>query len=194
MSVYSSDPVISVFGSHAPKPGSSLYEMAKELGGMLAEAGFTVATGGYEGTMAAVSQGAAEAGGHVIGVTSSAVQGSRDVFLNSWVRQEVQYNSLLDRLNHLVTQNDGMVVLEGGIGTLSELSLAWSLLQVRELDERPLILLGELWKDTLAVFVREEYISKEITGLIVMLDSPSEAVEYLVSFMDSVEMKEQHGI
>ena len=93
-----------------------------------------------------------------------------------------------------MTQNDGMVVLEGGIGTLSELSLAWSLLQVRELDERPLLLLGELWKDTLAVFVREEYISKEITGLIVMLDSPSEAVEYLVSFMDSVEMKEQHGI
>ena len=194
MTLISSDPVISVFGSHTPKPGSSIYEMAKELGRLLASASFTVATGGYEGTMAAVSQGAAEAGGHVIGVTSSAVQASRDVSLNKWVREEVQYHSLQDRLNHLVTQNDGMIVLEGGIGTLSELSLAWSLLQVREIKERPLVLMGELWKETLDVFIRAEYISEDVVGLIVVLDSPSEVVEHLVSSVGKVKMKEQHGI
>ena len=192
MSSYGRDTVISVFGSHAPKPGSRLYEMARELGGLLAEAGFTVASGGYEGTMAGVSQGAAEAGGHTIGVTSSVVKASRDVSLNRWIGKEVQYESLQDRLYHLVTKNDGMVVLEGGIGTLSELSLAWSLLQVREIDERPLILLGQLWKDTLPVFIREEYVSEEITRLITMVDSPSEAVEYLMSFRAGARKKEKH--
>ena len=190
MSAYSRDPVISVFGSHAPKPDSPLYEMAKELGRLLAEAGFIVATGGYEGTMGAVSQGAAEAGGHTIGVTSSAVEASRDVSLNRWVREEVKCDSLQDRLYHLVTKNDGMVVLEGGIGTLSELSLAWSLLQVREIDERPLILLGQLWKDTLPVFIHEDYVSEEVTRLITMLDSPSEVVEYLISSWDRTEKNE----
>lgn len=36
---------------------------------MLAERGHIVLNGGYIGTMEAVSRGAAEAGGHVIGVT-----------------------------------------------------------------------------------------------------------------------------
>jgi predicted Rossmann-fold nucleotide-binding protein len=131
--------------------------------------------------MGAVSQGAAEAGGHTIGVTSSVVEASRDVSLNRWIREEVQYDSLQDRLYHLVTKNDGMVVLEGGVGTLSEISLAWSLLQVREIDEVPLILLGQLWKDTLTVFICEEYVSDEVARLITMLDSPTEVVEYLMS-------------
>ena len=71
--------IIAVFGSHAPQSGSADYEVAREVGRRLAEAEFAVATGGYGGTMAAVSQGAAEAGSHVIGVTSRQVEKSRPV-------------------------------------------------------------------------------------------------------------------
>jgi uncharacterized protein (TIGR00730 family) len=174
-------PVISVFGSHAPKPGSPLYEQARELGFRLTEAGFKVATGGYEGTMAGVSQGAAEAGGHPVGVTSSIVEASRGATINRWIEEEIRYETLQERLFHLVTNNEGMVVLEGGIGTLSEFSLAWTLLQVKEIQKRPLVLMGQLWKDFLLSFVRQEYVSKQTARLIKSLDTPAEVVAFLLS-------------
>ncbi len=110
--------VISVFGSSAPIPGSQPYEIAREVGRLLAQAGFTVATGGYAGTMTAVSRGASEAGGHVIGVGSSRIETFRGMGVNSWVKEVVMFDNLTDRLLHLVTHNDGMIALPGGIGTL----------------------------------------------------------------------------
>ncbi len=60
---------ITVFGGAQPKEGTPAYEEARTLGTLLAQRGHTVLTGGYMGTMEAVSRGACEAGGHVIGVT-----------------------------------------------------------------------------------------------------------------------------
>ena len=47
--------IVAVYGSAAPAPGTSLYQGALELGRFLAQAGHTVMTGGYWGTMEAVS-------------------------------------------------------------------------------------------------------------------------------------------
>lgn len=60
---------LTVFGGAQVKEGTAAYEEARELGVLLAQNGHTVLTGGYMGTMEAVSRGASEAGGHVIGVT-----------------------------------------------------------------------------------------------------------------------------
>ena len=61
--------MISVFGGSQCRPGDREYEEAHEVGRLLAEAGYVVCTGGYQGTMAAASQGAFGAGGSVVGVT-----------------------------------------------------------------------------------------------------------------------------
>lgn len=47
-----------VFGSSSCKPGSTEYIQAEKLGMLLAQSGFGVVTGGYSGTMEAVSKGA----------------------------------------------------------------------------------------------------------------------------------------
>ena len=60
---------VTVFGGAQPKEGTPAYEEARELGSLLAQRKHAVLTGGYMGTMEAVSRGASEAGGHVIGVT-----------------------------------------------------------------------------------------------------------------------------
>jgi uncharacterized protein (TIGR00730 family) len=172
-------PVISVFGSSAPEHGQPDYEEAYEVGRLLAQSGFAVATGGYSGTMTAVSHGAAEAGGHVIGVTCSQVEQYRPLGPNRWIAEEIRYSSLRERLNHLVEHNDGMIVLPGGIGTLSEMALAWSLIQVEEISERPLILMGQMWKDTVKAFVRAAYIYETHQELIKTVLTPEEAVEAL---------------
>jgi uncharacterized protein (TIGR00730 family) len=171
--------VISVFGSSAPKPGQTDYEEARQVGRLLAEAGFTVSTGGYSGTMAAVSQGAAEGGGHVIGVTSNQIESFRVMGPNQWVAEEIRYDTLRDRLLHLIEHNDGMITLPGGIGTLSEMSLAWSLIQVGEISMRPLILMGQMWQDTVRAFVKRPYVHEEHERLIRAVLTPAESVEAL---------------
>jgi len=174
--------VISVFGSSAPKEGEADYVQAYEVGRLLAEAGYAVATGGYTGTMTAVSHGAAEAGGHVIGVTCSQIEQFRPLGSNHWITEEIRYPSLRERLIHLVEQNDGMIVLPGGIGTLSEMALAWSLIQVDEISKRPLILLGQLWQDTLKAFVNSAYIYEAHRALVEVVLTPEEAVKKIINW------------
>ena len=170
---------ISVFGSSAPQAGSAAYEEARLVGKLLAEAGLAVATGGYSGTMTAVSQGADEADGHVIGVTSEQIEQFRPLGPNQWVKEEIRYATLRDRLLHLVTENDGMIVLPGGIGTLSEMSLAWSFLQTGEMGKRPFVLLGSIWQETVAAFNDPQYIREQHMALLHFAKSPETAVAYI---------------
>jgi uncharacterized protein (TIGR00730 family) len=175
-------PIISVFGSHAPQPGSEDYETARKLGQLLAEAGYGVATGGYSGTMSAASQGASEAGGLVIGVSSAQVEATRNTVLNRWVDEHVRFETLEERLIYLVKNNVGMVVLPGGIGTLSEFALAWSFMQVGEMPRRPLVMLGELWSRTLAAFVNDRYVSSDHIDLVHVARSAESAVAQIRDF------------
>ena len=174
-------PVISVFGGSSPQPGSAAYQEAYEVGLLLAQRGFAVATGGYSGTMTAVSQGADEAGGHVIGVTCDQIEQFRPLGPNQWLKEEIRFQTLQDRLIHLVRNNDGMIVLPGGIGTLSEMALAWSYLQVGEISPRPLALLGELWRETVTGFIDPIYVRSKHVQLLHFADSPEEAVDYIAN-------------
>jgi len=180
-------PVISVFGGSSPPPGSEPYQSAYEVGRLLAERGFAVATGGYSGTMTAVSEGAAQAGGHVIGVTCDQIEQFRPLGINQWVVEEIRYRTLQDRLIHLVRSNDGMIVLPGGIGTLSEMALAWSFLQVGEISPRPLSLLGRVWRDTVDNFIDPMYVRPEHIRLLHFAETPGDAIEFVANYRDNVQ-------
>ena len=174
--------IISVFGSSAPQPGSAAFAEAKQVGKLLAAAGFAVATGGYSGTMTAVSQGACEADGHVIGVTCNQIEQFRPLGPNEWVKEEIRYETLRERLLHLVTQSQGMIVLPGGIGTLSEMTLAWSFLQVGEVPPQPLVLLGSLWQQTIQAFYTPDYVRERDMNLLLFADTPETAVAHIINY------------
>lgn len=142
---------VSVFGGGSPQPGEPAYEQAYELGKQLAEAGYTVMTGGYSGTMEATSRGAKEAGGHVIGVTVGLFE-RVGLSPNPYIDQIIQYDELSERLLHVVKRGDAAIALPGGVGTLSEVALMWSLLQTGEVPPRPFILVGEHWADLLQTY------------------------------------------
>ena len=89
---------ISVFGGSQPKEGSAAYAEAMELGKLLAERGHIVLTGGYIGVMEAISRGAREAGGHVIGVTCEDIEAWRPIRANAWVMEEIRKKTLVERL------------------------------------------------------------------------------------------------
>ena len=137
---------VAVFGSARLAPGDAEYEGARELGALIAREGWAVRTGGYNGAMAAVSEGAAGAGGHVIGVTVAGWE--RRLMPNRWVGEERAAEGLLARIEELLDA-DGWVAVAGGIGTLAELALAWNLLQIGDVGPRPLVLMGERWRSFL---------------------------------------------
>ena len=137
---------VSVFGGSQPQPGSAPYEQAMQLGRLLAEKGHTVLTGGYIGTMEAVSRGASEAGGHVIGVTCAEIENWRSIGANEWVKEEMRKETLVERLECLITSCDAALALPGGPGTLAEISLMWNMMIIGALPKRSLILIGDGWR------------------------------------------------
>lgn len=133
--------VIGVYGSARLTADDPRWAAAFELGAALAEAGFTVATGGYEGIMGAVSRGARSKGGEVLGYTVTSWDG---LPANEAVTKRTDSADLFDRLRRF-SEADLLIGLDGGIGTLAEVAVAWNLLQVS--DARPLLLVGDAWAE-----------------------------------------------
>ena len=176
---------ISVFGGSTPKPGSPAFQEAYKLGQMLGDAGMTVLTGGYSGTMEAVSRGASEAGGHVIGVTSEEIEAWRPIGPNAWVAEEWRCQTLNERLNTLVENCDAAIALPGGIGTLLEIALTWNQLVIDILEPKPMILLGKGWHKIMETFFTElgDYVSIDNRQFLAFAPNPESALELLYSFI-----------
>jgi len=142
--------IITIFGTARAKPGDEIYELARQLGEILAQKGFVIANGGYGGTMLAAAQGATQAGGECIGVTCSGFSAKA----NEYLSREIATASLDERLDTLIELGCGYVVLPGGTGTLLELAKVWELKNKGFLNSaKPIILLGDFWNslaDTVA--------------------------------------------
>lgn len=136
--------VVSVFGSSRTEPDEPAYRDAVELGSMLARAGLTVATGGYAGTMAAVSEGAASVGGTVIGVTAPAVFPNREG-PNPHLTRELTASTISERIHRLVDLADAAIALPGSLGTVTEFIVAWNdrlVAPMSRSEPKPLVAVG----------------------------------------------------
>jgi len=168
--------VASVFGSARLLPGDHEYAEAEQLGRLLHEAGWVVCTGGYDGAMAAVSRGAREAGGHVVGITMDAW--APRLRPNSWVLEERPAADLFERVR-LLTASDAWLAVAGGIGTLAEVALAWNLLQSREIEPRPLVLVGRRWRAVAGAIRRELVVGEHDLDLVLLARDPEHALALL---------------
>jgi uncharacterized protein (TIGR00730 family) len=169
---------IAVFGGSRHDEDSRYYRDAYELGCLLARAGYAVMSGGYNGSMAAVSRGARENGGQVIGITCALFD---PLLPNPWLTEEIKAPALLERLTIMMARADGFVAVRGGIGTLSEVTLAWSLLQTRTLKNHPLVLLGDDWRAVLDALRAHTDLGHSIASLTRIATTPAEAVDALTS-------------
>lgn len=133
--------IITVFGSSRPREDHADYQEARLLGRSLAEAGFTVCSGGYAGVMEAASRGAKEAGGKTYGVTAEFFKPKA----NPWVDTEIRVTTWQERLFELVRVADGFVTCKGGTGTLVELAVVWEMLNKAVIADKPIVILGEFW-------------------------------------------------
>jgi uncharacterized protein (TIGR00730 family) len=166
--------VITIFGTGRAKPDEEAFTLAYETGKVLAQEGFTVANGGYGGTMFAGAKGASEAGGEVIGVTCSAFISSR---ANEYTSREIVTHSLDERLEKLVELGRAYIVLPGGTGTLLELAKVWELKNKGFLKaDRPIILIGGFWKSLIDLVATDDPDSSQYVELV---DDPKGIVKII---------------
>jgi uncharacterized protein (TIGR00730 family) len=166
-------PRIAVYGSSTVREDQPEWRQAYELGAALARAGAVVMTGGYRGIMEACSQGANEAGGHVVGVTVELFEKRGPV--NRFVTERVHTPDLFERLRYLVSHADGFIVVPGSIGTLTELFLTWTLLSVHARPNAPLVLLGEPWRDYLKAHRHPSLVLEHLFDHVQLAATPAEA-------------------
>jgi predicted Rossmann-fold nucleotide-binding protein len=65
--------------------------------------------------------------------------------VNPFVTRAFEHSTFFTRLHHFVLTSDAFIVAPGGIGTVLETMMIWQLLQVRHLENTPLILVGKMW-------------------------------------------------
>jgi uncharacterized protein (TIGR00730 family) len=181
---------VTVFGGSQPKPGDPIYQDAVDLGVKLAERGYILLNGGYIGTMEGLSRGAAEAGGHVIGVTSEQIEAWRPVKANPWVKEEWHYNTLQERIFSLIENSDAYIALPGGVGTLAEIMLTWNLLLTHIIPSRPLILIGPGWQAMIESFISKlgEFIPDNQRGWISFAPNVNLAIQQLQELLPDVKL------
>jgi uncharacterized protein (TIGR00730 family) len=135
---------VTIFGSARARPGTFAYEETKRVAAALTEMGCDIVTGGGPGLMQAANEGAAAAPGttHSVGIR---VDLPFEQEVNPFVEQAFEHRTFFTRLHHFVLTSDAFMVAPGGIGTVLETMMVWQLLQVRHLQNTPLILVGKMW-------------------------------------------------
>lgn len=142
--------MVTIFGSARIQPGSEAYQRVANLTEKLTRIGggkIGIVTGGGPGLMQAANEGVARvcsgSSAHSVGLMI-ALEHEKEA--NPFVARVYEHKDFFSRLHQFVLLSDAYIVVEGGIGSLLELSLVWQLLQVRKLYSTPFILLAPMWK------------------------------------------------
>jgi uncharacterized protein (TIGR00730 family) len=135
---------VAIFGSARAQPGTFVYEEVKRVAAAFASMGCDIVTGGGPGLMQAANEGASVAGAP--GSVGIRVELPFEQDVNPFVEQAFEHETFFTRLHHFVIASDAFVVVPGGIGTVLETLMIWQLLQVRHVDNVPLILVGKMWR------------------------------------------------
>jgi len=115
---------IGVIGSSGEIPGSysdDVMQMAHQIGAEIAASGAVLVSGGTTGVMAAASQGASEAGGLTVGFLPDADYARASLYV------DIAFPTGMGTIRNLLTARccDAVIMINGGVGTLNELTIAY---------------------------------------------------------------------
>jgi uncharacterized protein (TIGR00730 family) len=172
-------PCVTVFGSARFREGHPYYDLTREMGRCLAEAGFTVMTGGGPGLMEAANRGAKEAGGYSVGANIELpVEQEPNAYLDRWV----EFPYFFVRKVMLVKYSYTFIAMPGGFGTLDEIFETAVLAQTGKILGFPLVLLGKSYWEPLMAFLRDTLVKSATVDAAdvdrwIVTDSPREAAD-----------------
>lgn len=172
-------PCVTVFGSARLKENHPAYVQAEEVGALLADAGFTVMTGGGPGIMEAANRGAKRVGGRSIGCN---IELPAEQSPNPYLDIMVSFEHFFVRKTMLVKYSYAFIAFPGGYGTYDEVFEALTLIQTGKISNFPIVLVGrQFWQPLMDVLqntlLGEGTISSADLDFLYITDSPSEAVD-----------------
>lgn len=176
-------PVVTVFGSARFKEGSHYYELARELGQLLAEKGVAVMTGAGPGIMEAANRGCHEAGGLSLGAN---IVLPKEQHVNPYVDRYVEFEHFFVRKVMLVKYSCAFVMMPGGFGTLDEIFETLTLIQTDKIESFPVVGMGvDFWRPLTdfisSTLVAEKTIDPHDAERLYMTDSPEQAVAHILN-------------
>lgn len=164
--------IVTIFGGSKCSEPDPEYTQARRVGALLADAGYTICTGGYLGVMEGASRGAHERGGRVLGITMNQFKGEP----NRYLTDKVATPHFYERLQRLITRSVGFIAIRGGMGTVTELSLVWNKIQTGVIGPRPLVLLGDCWPPIVREWQKYLAVSDKDVRALDFAETPEEAV------------------
>jgi uncharacterized protein (TIGR00730 family) len=177
---------VSIIGSARTPPDHPDAVLAREVGRRLAEAGFTIITGGGPGAMAAANEGAREAGRPSVGLR---IDLPFEQNMNPYVELPIDFHYFFVRKIMFVRYASAFVVLPGGFGTLDELFEALTLIQTGKVRYFPVVLMRhDYWRGLLdwlnGPLLQEGKIGPEDMALLRVTDDPDEVVDIVSAAAD----------
>jgi uncharacterized protein (TIGR00730 family) len=169
-----------VFGSSRCPEGSAHHRQAQAVGRALARRGLTLVSGGYAGSMGAASRGAREAGGRVVGITTSIFA---DRAPNAWLDHFEEEPDYPARMARLLREGEAWVALPGGLGTLAEWTTAWCLATIGQLPG-PLWAFTDPWRPVQEAILRLAEVRAQDAGLVRWVDDSAALERELDRWLD----------
>ena len=164
---------VTIFGSARLAPESEAYGRVRELARRLAAAGCGIVTGGGPGLMQAANEGERLGDpGNLRRTVGVRVELPFEKGANPFVEEAYVHQSFFTRLHHFARLSDAFIVMEGGIGTTLESLMVWQLLQVRQLQDVPLVFVGPMWRG-LVRWAREQMLREPALASPKDLDLPT---------------------
>jgi len=148
---------------------SRYYEVAREFGQIVGNSGegpqdnrVVIMTGGGPGIMEAANRGSFDVGARSVGLNITL---PHEQFPNPYVTSNLcfRFHYFAIRKLHFLLRAKALVVFPGGYGTLDELLETLTLIQTREMQPVPVVLVGEhYWRRALDInFLTEEGVIDE---------------------------------
>ena len=175
---------VSIFGSSRIKKNDKDYKKIYDLAKRLGEKGIDVITGGGPGIMKAASTGhkvgSKKTGAHSIGL---AIKLPHEQKTNKGVEIEKKFARFSNRLDNFMLLSNAVIVAPGGVGTVLELFYTWQLMQVKQICNIPIILLGNEWPGLIEwlekVLLKRKYFDKKDMQLLFLAKTPKEAMKMI---------------
>ncbi len=161
---------LAVFGADEDHSSEDRCSLAFKVGQEIAKSGAILYTGGGKGIMEAVSKGAKSKNGKVIGIIPGNDKSKANQYCDEIIAQGEDF---FKRSITLAQEVDGAIIIDGGIGTLSEMCVCYW-------DLKPIVALstsGGMAEEYSGRFLDKRFLTK-----VKQSNSPEEAVQQAVFY------------
>ena len=179
-------PAVAMFGSARVPEGSRPYEEARAVGGLFAQAGWAVVTGGGHGVMEGANRGAQEAGGLSVGFN---IELPHEQSPNPYLDIEYTFEHFYVRKVCFVRPAEGFVIFPGGFGTFDELFESLTLIQTGKIKHFPVVLFDSGYWGGMLDWVKRHtladgLVSQDDLDLLHLTDDPDDALAHVLAGYD----------